>query len=75
MEYHRAVPFYAGIGHTYGLGEALANLVQPFFMPILSLLRLSARDVMGYALIVFFTLTSLVLALVLLLGQTLKYPL
>ena len=62
--------------NAYGLGEALANLVQPFFMlPILSLLRLSARDVMGYTLIVFLTLTPLVLGLVLLLGETLPYPL
>ncbi len=62
--------------NAYGLGEALANLVQPFFMlPILSLLRLSARDVMGYTLIVFLTLTPIVLGLVLLLGETLPYPL
>ncbi|MCS6913465.1 MAG: TIGR00366 family protein, partial [Myxococcota bacterium] len=34
---------------AYDLGEALANLVQPFWMvPVLSLLGLRARDVMGY---------------------------
>src|SRR5262249_20913151 len=43
---------------TYNLGEAIANLLQPFWMlPILALLGLRARDVMGYtylvALIVF----------------------
>jgi short-chain fatty acids transporter len=43
---------------TYDLGEAMANLLQPFWMlPILGLLGLKARDIMGYtylvALIVF----------------------
>jgi short-chain fatty acids transporter len=61
---------------AYGLGEALANLVQPFYMlPVLNLLGLSARDVMGYTLVVFLTLVPLVLALLLLLGRTLPYPL
>jgi short-chain fatty acids transporter len=43
---------------TYDLGEAVANLLQPFWMlPILGILGLKARDIMGYtylvALIVF----------------------
>ena len=39
---------------AYDLGEALANLVQPFWMlPMLSLFRLGARDVMGYTFVVF----------------------
>ena len=58
------------------LGEALANLIQPFWMlPILAMLRLSARDVMGYTLVVFFVLTPVVFLLVTLLGMTLRYPL
>jgi short-chain fatty acids transporter len=61
---------------TYDLGEALANLVQPFWMlPVLAMLRLSARDVMGYTLVVFFVLTPVVFLLVTLLGLTLHYPL
>ncbi len=54
---------------VYNLGEALANLIQPFWMlPILGLLGLKARDVMGYTFLVFVTLTPLVLTLVTLLA-------
>jgi len=61
---------------AYDLGEAVANLVQPFWMlPILGLFRLGARDVMGYTLIVFAVLTPVALLLVALLGLTLNYPL
>ena len=61
---------------TYDLGEAIANLVQPFWMlPTLGILRLNARDVMGYTLVVFFALTPVVFLLVALLGMTLSYPL
>ena len=61
---------------TYDLGEAVANLVQPFFMlPILGMFKLNARDVMGYTIIVFLALTPVVLILVTLLGMTLPYPL
>jgi short-chain fatty acids transporter len=61
---------------AYDLGEALANLVQPFWMlPVLGLFKLAARDVMGYTAIVFLALTPIVLGLVTLLGLTLRYPL
>jgi len=61
---------------SYDLGEALANLVQPFWMlPILGLFKLGARDVMGYTMIVCLALTPVVLVLVTLLGLTLRYPL
>jgi short-chain fatty acids transporter len=61
---------------SYDLGEAVANLVQPFWMlPMLGLFRLNARDVMGYTFVVFLVLTPLVLLLVGLLGATLTYPL
>ena len=61
---------------SYDLGEALANLVQPFWMlPILGLFKLGARDVMGYTIVVFLVLTPVVLLLVTLLGMTLPYPL
>lgn len=61
---------------AYDLGEALANLLQPFWMlPILGMLGLKARDVMGYTFVVFLALTPVVLILVTLLGLTLNYPL
>jgi short-chain fatty acids transporter len=61
---------------VYDLGEALANLVQPFWMlPTLALLGLKARDVMGFTFIVFLALLPVVLALVTVLGNTLAYPL
>jgi short-chain fatty acids transporter len=38
---------------TYDLGEAMANLMQPFWMlPVLGLLGLKARDIMGYTYLV-----------------------
>jgi short-chain fatty acids transporter len=61
---------------AYDLGEALANLIQPFWMlPILGLFQLRARDVMGYTFVVFLVLVPVVLLLVTLLGATLSYPL
>jgi short-chain fatty acids transporter len=61
---------------AYDLGEALANLLQPFWMlPILGLFKLGARDVMGYTIVVALAVTPVVLLLVTLLGLTLSYPL
>jgi short-chain fatty acids transporter len=61
---------------AYDLGEALANLLQPFWMlPILGLFQLRARDVMGYTFVVFVVLLPTVLLLVTVLGRTLPYPL
>jgi short-chain fatty acids transporter len=80
-------PYAMEAGHTlkvhlgwvvsaYDLGEALANLIQPFWMlPILGLFRLGARDIMGYTIIVFLVLTPVVLVLLTALGLTLPYPL
>jgi short-chain fatty acids transporter len=61
---------------AYDLGEAVANLLQPFWMlPILGLFQLRARDVMGYTFVVFVVLLPTVLLLVTVLGRTLPYPL
>ena len=61
---------------SYDLGEAIANLLQPFWMlPTLGMLGLRARDVMGYTFIVALALTPVVILLVTLLGATLSYPL
>src|SRR5207237_2910826 len=49
---------------AYDLGEAVANLLQPFWMlPMLGLFGLGARDVMAYTLVVFFALVPVVLVL------------
>ena len=61
---------------AYDLGEALANLLQPFWMlPVLGLFHLRARDVMGYTFVVFVALLPVVLILVTAFGLTLPYPL
>jgi short-chain fatty acids transporter len=61
---------------VYDLGEALANLVQPFWMlPVLALLGLRARDIMGFTFLAFLVLAPVVLVLVTVLGATLPYPL
>jgi len=44
-------------------------------LPILGMLGLRARDVMGYTFVVFLVLTPVVLILVTVLGMTLRYPL
>jgi short-chain fatty acids transporter len=73
---HRLHVHLGWVVSSYDLGEALANLIQPFWMlPILGLFRLGARDVMGYTILVFFVLTPVVLLLVTLFGMTLPYPL
>jgi len=42
---------------VYDLGEASANLLQPFWMlPTLAILGLKARDVMGYTFAMFLVL-------------------
>jgi short-chain fatty acids transporter len=61
---------------SYDLGEAIANLLQPFWMlPTLGMFGLRARDVMGYTFIVALVLAPVVILLVTLLGATLPYPL
>ncbi len=53
---------------TYDLGEALANLCQPFWMlPVLTLLGLKAKDIMGYTFLVALVLFPVVVVLVTLL--------
>jgi len=61
---------------VYNLGEAVANLIQPFWMlPVLGMLGLRARDIMGVTFTVFVFMLPLVLLLVTVLGATLGYPL
>jgi short-chain fatty acids transporter len=77
MEAAHALKVHLGwVVASYDLGEALANLIQPFWMlPVLGVFRLQARDIMGYTFVVFLALTPVVILLVTLLGLTLSYPL
>jgi short-chain fatty acids transporter len=73
LESARALGVHSGwMVVTYDLGEALANLVQPFWMlPILALLGLRARDIMGYTYVIALVLFPVALLLVTLLRPAL----
>ena len=59
---------------TYNATESLANLIHPFWMlPLLGILNLKARDIVGYAMLQFVVHVPLVLFLVWILNQTLAY--
>lgn len=59
---------------TYNATEALANLIHPFWMlPLLGILGLKARDIVGYTTLQFVVHVPVVLALVWLLNYTLHY--
>ncbi|MDX6353911.1 MAG: short-chain fatty acid transporter [Streptomyces sp.] len=60
---------------VYDLGEASANLLQPFWMlPTLTILGLKARDIMGYTFAMFLVCFPVVLVLITLLARTLAFP-
>jgi short-chain fatty acids transporter len=59
---------------TYNATEALANLIHPFWMlPLLGILGLKARDIVGYSTVQFVIHVPLVLFLVWILNYTLDY--
>ena len=59
---------------TYNASEALANLIHPFWMlPLLGILNLKARDIVGYTTLQFVIHVPVVLFLVWVLNLTLKY--
>jgi len=59
---------------TYNATEALANLIHPFWMlPLVGILGLKARDIVGYSMLQFAVHVPLVLLLVWLLTYTLTY--
>ena len=59
---------------TYNATESLANLIHPFWMlPLLGILSLKPRDIVGYAMLQFVVHVPLVLFLVWLLNLTLTY--
>ncbi|GAB3622735.1 TIGR00366 family protein [Mariniluteicoccus endophyticus] len=58
----------------YNMAEALPNLINPFFMlPLLAILKLRARDLVGFTFLQFLIHTPVVLLLVWLLGATFTY--
>jgi short-chain fatty acids transporter len=59
---------------VYNAAEALPNLINPFWMlPLLGILGLKARDVVGFTVVQFLVHTPVVLLLLWLLGLTLSY--
>ena len=59
---------------VYNAAEALPNLINPFWMlPLLGILGLRARDVIGFTIVQFVAHVPLVLFLLWLLGLTLEY--
>ena len=59
---------------TYNATEALANLIHPFWMlPLVGILGLKARDIVGYSMLQFVVHVPLVLVLVWVLNYTLTY--
>jgi short-chain fatty acids transporter len=59
---------------TYNATEALANLIHPFWMlPLVGILGLKARDIVGYSMLQFVAHVPLVLFLVWILNYTLTY--
>jgi len=58
----------------YNAAEALPNLVNPFFMlPLLSVLGLRARDLVGFTFLQFLFHFPVVLGLLWLLGRTFEF--
>ena len=58
----------------YNAAEALPNLINPFWMlPILGILGLKARDLIGFTMVQFAINLPLVLLLLWALGATLPY--
>jgi short-chain fatty acids transporter len=59
---------------TYNATEALANLIHPFWMlPLIGILGLKARDIVGYSMLQFVIHVPVVLFLVWILNYTLTY--
>jgi short-chain fatty acids transporter len=58
----------------YNAAEALPNLINPFYMlPLLGIMQIKARDVVGFSFLQFITHTPLVLFLLWALAKTLTY--
>jgi short-chain fatty acids transporter len=58
----------------YNAAEALPNLLNPFWMlPLLGILRLKARDLVGYSALQFMVQAPIVLFLCWFLGRSLEF--
>ncbi|WP_422935611.1 short-chain fatty acid transporter [Sinomonas sp. P47F7] len=72
-----ATDVHMNLGWTvqvYNIAEALPNLVNPFFMlPLLAVLKLRARDLVGFTFLQFMFHLPVVLVLVWLLGMTFEF--
>jgi short-chain fatty acids transporter len=75
LEAAKALHVHLGwVVQTYNATKSLANLIHPFWMlPLLGILNLKARDIVGYATLQFVVHTPLVLFLVWALNYTLTY--
>src|SRR5207244_5704788 len=72
LEAAKALNMHLGwVVQTYNATEALANLIHPFWMlPLLGILGLKARDIVGYSMLQFVVHVPLVLFLVWILTYT-----
>jgi short-chain fatty acids transporter len=71
--HHHVFPLRAFL-QIYNAAEALPNLINPFYMlPLLGVLGLKARDLIGFSFVQLLVHTPLVLFLLWALGTTLKY--
>jgi short-chain fatty acids transporter len=72
-----AIQLHAHLGwsvQVYNAAEALPNLINPFWMlPLLGIIGLKARDIIGFSFMQFVVHLPLVLFLLWLLGLTLQY--
>ena len=75
MQAANALQYHLGwTVQIYNAAEAVPNLVNPFWMlPMLGILGLKARDLIGYTFVQFVVALPLVLALLWFLGMTLTY--
>jgi short-chain fatty acids transporter len=75
MQAANALHYHLGwVVQTYNAAEALPNLINPFWMlPVLGILGLRARDLIGFTFVQFIVNLPLVLLLLWLLGLTLSY--
>jgi short-chain fatty acids transporter len=75
MQAANSLQYHLGwVVQIYNAAEALPNLINPFWMlPIVGILKLQARDLIGFTFVQFMINVPLVLFLLWLLGATLTY--
>ena len=75
MQAARQLQYHLGwTVQIYNAAEALPNLINPFWMlPVLGILQLKARDLIGFTFVQFVVNLPLVLGLLWVLGATLSY--